>query len=119
MKAFIPILCGCLFGCEPSPGPPVTPSNGRTVKAHFSSTANALIVRNSDDFDWGSMTIYVNGNPPFSWKATIPPMKAGEEKRFALSDFTKDDGERFQPSRYKLTEVWIGSNAFDYSKYGF
>ncbi|HEV2350832.1 MAG TPA: hypothetical protein VG028_13405 [Terriglobia bacterium] len=78
-----------------------------------------LEIANADTNDWPPLIIYLNGSPPWAFHATIPSLAAGQKINVSLRSFAKDDGLRFDPSNYKVTELWIGGGSYDFRKYGF
>jgi hypothetical protein len=91
----------------------------RQVSAGIRTSVTHLIVGNKDSADWTEKTIYLNGTPPFTFKLTIDGLRAGETVSLPLIQFTKKNGDRFDPYRMEVKEVWIGGDGYDYIKYGF
>ena len=102
------------------PSSPASSSDPKKiVSAGISVSAFAVHIKNEDSHDWPVLTIYLNGQPPFTFHANIPALKLGEELSFPLNEFAKDNGERFNPLGYKVTELWIGGGDYDLKQYGF
>jgi hypothetical protein len=93
-------------------------SEKKTVNADISYNDYKVTIKNLDSFDWPELDVYINGSPPFSYTARIQALKSGESATYDLNQFAKSDGERFNPDAYKVTELWIGGDDYDYKKYG-
>jgi hypothetical protein len=80
-----------------------------------------LLVSNTGQTSWPSIEIYINGDPPFSYKFVAGEVKPLDTRAIPLHEFTKSDGDRFNPFEKKVTEVWIGGGAdkYDFEKYNF
>ncbi len=99
--------------------PPVVRHKTQTPQAEFRDPDDgSLIVKNVGTEDWNGVSIYIDSNPPFGYSATLS-LKAGEKARYRLVDFTKENGERFNPINFKVKLVWIGGAGYDYEKYAF
>jgi hypothetical protein len=63
------------------------------------------------------LVAYINGNPPFTYKAvaTMPPI--GQSVQIPLRTFTLKDGTRFNPIATAVTVVWVGGGGYDYSSF--
>lgn len=57
------------------------------------------------------------GDPPKGYWAMIS-LPHGEEKSLSLTDFTKDDGEKFNPETHRVMRATIGGGGYNYSAYG-
>lgn len=93
------------------------PEQHRTVKADITAGRTTLTVINRDEDKWEAKQLFINGMPPFTYRLWIDPLGPGQATIIPLSDFTKKNGERFQPDRFAVTEIWIGGNGFDYTSY--
>jgi len=93
-----------------------TPSRG-TVKANIRCTDTSIIIQNKDSTAWSDITVYLNGTPPFTYRANLGAFSPGETREFPLNEFAKKNGERFNPFGMKVVQVWIGGGGFDYSNY--
>ncbi len=80
---------------------------------------DGISIQNEGPDNWPVVELYVNGSPPWAHKLTIPALKKGQVLNYQLRSFTKENGERFDPYRFKLQTIWIGGNGYDYEKYGF
>jgi hypothetical protein len=89
----------------------------KLLKASITTTDVDLRVQNEDAFDWHGTEIYLNGRPPFTYHYVLDTLKAGESIDIPLTSFD-NEGKRFQPIEYKVTEIWIGGGGFDYHSYG-
>lgn len=93
------------------------PTKPIPAKIQFSDTF--LYIRNAGAEDWPSgVTVYINGMPPFTYHAQMRALAVDQSAKIFLDDFAKDNGERFDPARFKITDLWIGGAGFDYSKFG-
>jgi hypothetical protein len=63
------------------------------------------------------LIVYINGTPPFTYKAvsTVPPL--GESVRLPLITFTQKDGTRFNPIATAVTVIWVGGGGYDYRSF--
>ena len=82
---------------------------------------NATIVRvtnNGADAAGQPLELYVNGQPPFAFRAdaTVPPQ--GQTVVVPLQQFVNRDGERFNPVNRGVTVVWVGGGGYDFQSYG-
>ena len=93
--------------------------NQKAVTARIRASDNSLVVENKSSEDWPVLTLYLNGSPPFTYNVSIAPLRPGGIITIPLSKFTKRNGQRFDASAYRVTEVWIGGGDFDYAKYSF
>ena len=99
------------------PGVASHPSKG-TVNAKITFDRRSIRIRNNDSFRWPSLEVFINGNPPFAYRAKIPEIAPGQAMTFDLSEFVKDNGERFQPDKLAVRIIWIGGGDYDYMNYG-
>lgn len=83
--------------------------------------ASGLVVQltNRATDDWPEAVVYLNDRPPFTYKWEGRAPAKGESIRIPLSEFTKDDGERFDGLRRKVTQVWVGGSGYDYVGFNF
>jgi hypothetical protein len=72
----------------------------------------------SPDAAGGTITIYINGSPPFAYKTDWAAPSVGQSIDIPLNVFVNRDGKRFDPRTEAVTEAWIGGAGFDYSKFG-
>ena len=73
-------------------------------------------ITNKGTEPWSAMTVYINGQPPFTFEWNGSAQAVGQSKRILLREFDKK-GERFDPSKYKVTEVWVGGGGYDYASF--
>jgi len=90
----------------------------KRAKAGISYDDNKVRIRNMDSSDWPEMNVYINGDPLFGYGIRIHELKSGESVTISLEQFTKDNGERFNPNNYRVVKLWIGGGDFDYVAYG-
>jgi hypothetical protein len=103
---------------------PSTPS--RRASATAQKTMNvrvawndlALQVTNVDTTAGGEMIVYINGTPPFTYRATTQVPAAGESVQIPLRGFVTKSGDRFNPMTQAVTVAWVGGGGFDYRQYG-
>ncbi len=96
--------------------PPTPPS--KTLNASVSWSAVALQVKNSDPAAVGQeLIIYINGTPPFAYRADSRVPAVGESVHLPLSRFVKKNGDRFNPLQKAVTEVWVGGGGYDYVRF--
>lgn len=102
-------------------GPSSSPSQPakiqKVVSVSIKHNRAAIEITNTGTADWPEAVIYINDTPPFTYKAVIAAPPIGQAAVVRLSDFTKKDGERFNPSAYALTEIWVGGSGYDFNKY--
>ena len=94
-------------------------STRKTVTAGIRAGDYSLILENKGAEDWPVLTLYLNGTPPFTYNVSIEPLKPGQTMTIPLSKFSTDGGKRFDPSAFRVTEVWIGGGGFDYARFAF
>lgn len=94
-----------------------TPKAGSSPLIKLSYDDTSITISNEGSEDWNEAVVYINGDPPFTFKATMAAPKVGKSLRINLGQFIKKDGERFNPSTHALTVIWVGGNGFDFEKY--
>jgi len=99
---------------EPTPAPHVS----KTVHAGVYPGDLTLRIVNEDTNAWPPLRVYLNGSPLQTYGVTIPALKPGDTLTVPLSDFAKENGDRFNPSAAKVVVIWIGGNGFDFVKLG-
>ena len=77
------------------------------IEAGWSETR--LRIKNINTLHWNYMEIYLNG-PHYRWKGLAP--QKGETKYIPFSDFTKRNGERFNPAMIKPVKVEICGDGY-------
>ena len=65
-----------------------------------------------------TINVYLNGAPPFTYKAEFTFPAVGQSAEVPLVTFVKKDGERFSPLQRAVTEAWVGGGGYDYVKFG-
>jgi hypothetical protein len=63
-----------------------------------------------------NMTVYLNGMPPFAYKAEWPVPAVGETALIPLGAFAKGES-RFDARTQAVSEAWIGGAGYDYVQY--
>jgi hypothetical protein len=93
-------------------------NNTLNVKVKFSMIALEITNAGSGDAAGQELIVYINGSPPFTYKATatVPPL--GQSVQIPLITFTKKDGTRFSPIATAVTEIWVGGGGYDYRSFG-
>jgi hypothetical protein len=79
--------------------------------------ANSVQVTNNGSADWTVAVVYINGTPPFTFKATVDAPEVGKTISIPLSSFVTKSGDRFDPRTKALTEIWIGGSDYDFKKF--
>jgi len=64
------------------------------------------------------LIVYINGSPPFTFKATATMPAIGQSVRIPLMAFTQKDGTRFNPIATAVTVIWVGGGGYDYRSFG-
>lgn len=96
---------------------PTQAAEGKTLDVRVSWSRTTLAVTNVSAPAGREMTVYLNGQPPFTYRATTTVPAAGQTVRLALNDFTMKDGTRFNPFGLAVTEAWVGGGSYDYAKF--
>jgi hypothetical protein len=100
--------------------PSITPRPAKESKTPVVSIAHnstAIELTNDGTPDWKTAEVYINGSPPFTYKATVAAPAVGQAVRIPLASFVKKDGERFNPATHALTEIWVGGGGYDFQSY--
>ena len=98
-----------------------TPSQStqKTLNVTVAQGQSALQITNdgSGDAAGGEIIVYINGSPPFTYKATstVPPL--GQHVQIPLRTFTLNDGTRFNPITTAVTVIWVGGGGYDYRSF--
>ena len=90
--------------------------NYHTPNVSIRTSDSIVEITNAGTESWSAMTVYINGQPPFTYKWDGPAPGVGQSKSILLREFDKK-GERFDPFKYKVTEVWVGGGGYDYSSF--
>lgn len=95
-----------------------TPSKLLDVTVRHGLGAIEITNAGSADAAGLEMNVYINGDPPFTFKAiaTVPPL--GKSVLLPLREFTQKDGTRFNPIATAVTVIWVGGGAYDYRSFG-
>lgn len=100
------------------------PSNGggtsapsKTLPVTVRWSPLAIEITNAGAPAGQELVVYVNGNPPFTYKATAAMPPIGQSVQIPLRTFTLKDGTRFNPIATAVTVVWVGGGGYDYSSF--
>jgi hypothetical protein len=98
---------------------PGKPSTSKTYNVKLAWSALELQITNpADSAAIGRpLTVYINGTPPFTYRADTTMPAVGESVRIPLNEFVTKGGDRFNPVTQALTVVWIGGGEYDYQSY--
>lgn len=83
------------------------------INAGIRKSITTLSITNQDSFNWPSAKIYVNGimkGYEYEYNGSIP---AGGSVDIGLMNFTKRNGERFQPQKTDVKEVIVAVPGYD------
>lgn len=105
-----------IFSNRPQLTPP-KPQKTLVVGVAWNETTLKITNKGPDGIG-AEMIIYLNGQPPFTYRADSRVPATGESVILNLRDFVKKDGERFNPFTHAVTEAWVGGGGFDYHKFG-
>lgn len=87
-------------------------------QVHVAASGLALYLTNKGTPDnWTEAVVYLNDHPPFTYKWSGAAPQNGATITIPLSEFVKEDGERFDGFRRKVTQVWVGGSGYDYVGY--
>lgn len=78
-------------------------------------------IKNNDAVTWPELNVYINAGirgPLSGYGIRLPAIESGKSITVPLRQFTKATGERFSPTAYRVTELWIGGGDYDYQKLG-
>lgn len=97
--------------------PPSSTKPTLSVTARWNSFVMEITNVGSGAAAGEDLIVYINGTPPFTYKAvaTVPPL--GQTVRIPLNTFTQKDGTRFNPSATAVTVAWVGGGGYDYSSF--
>jgi hypothetical protein len=93
------------------------PKQSKVADVSIAYNEVAVEITNDGSPNWTTAEIYLNGSPPFSYKATVVAPAVGKSVRIPLASFVKKDGTRFNPLTHAVTEIWVGGNGFDFKQY--
>jgi len=83
----------------------------------FRCDDSRLYVTSHETNELESLEFRLNSQSRKTWYSKIGPIPSNREFFIRLNDFAMDDGRRFNPFAYKVTQVWAGGSGFDF--YGF
>ena len=92
-----------------------TPHKTLDVKVAFNAVA--LEVTNVDASEGNAMRVYINGTPPFAYRADSEVPARGKSILIPLATFVNKDGDRFNPVAKAVTVVWVGGGGYDYRSF--
>jgi hypothetical protein len=93
----------------------------KAANANISYDASNVRIKNSDTNGWPELNVYINPGalgPLSGYGIRLPALQMGRSVTIPLEQFTKDNGERFNASAYRVVELWIGGGDYDYEKFG-
>ena len=83
------------------------------INAEITKNLTTLYIANADTYTWPSAKIYVNGimgGYEYEYNESIP---SGTRLELGLLDFTKRNGDRFQPHKTDVKEVIVSVPGYD------
>jgi hypothetical protein len=89
----------------------------RTLSVTVGWSALALRVTNVSAPAGAEREVYINGQPPFAYKATSQVPAVGESTVISLMEFVDRDGNRFNPVQKAVTEAWVGGGGYDFEEF--
>jgi hypothetical protein len=89
------------------------------VNASIRKSMTTLSITNKDSFTWPSVTIHVNGYLGGYEYEYNERVQSGENIEIRLVNFTKSNGERFQPLKTDVKDVWVHVPGYDLPNYNF
>jgi hypothetical protein len=102
-----------------STGSSAAPPGKGTLDVSVGWSAIALEITNdgSGSAAGQELIVYINGTPPFTYKAigTVPPL--GKSVEIPLRTFIQKDGTRFNPIATAVTVAWVGGGGYDYKSF--
>lgn len=94
------------------------PPTKATLDVKVGWNSSELSVTNVSAPAGGEMIVYINGTPPFTFKAVRTVPAQGESIRIPLREFVAKGGDRFNPIAKAVTMAWVGGGGFDYQSFG-
>jgi hypothetical protein len=96
------------------------PKETKTLAVAVENNRNQVILKNvaTPEAAGKIIDVYINGMPPFTYKAQCIYPSVGEKVSVNLDDFTEKNGTRFNPRSHAVTEVWVGGAGYDYKAFG-
>ncbi len=99
-------------------GPTSTPEpKKQTMNVQVGWSATELQITNVGATPGIVATVYINGTPPFTYRADVELPEAGKAVRIPLRQFTTKDGDRFNPLAKAVTVAWVGGGTYDYASF--
>lgn len=91
----------------------------KTLGVTVSWNATALRVTNAANAGAAGheMIVYINGQPPFTYRANSTVPAVGQTVQLPLIGFVTDDGDRFNPLAKAVTVAWVGGGGYDYASF--
>ena len=93
------------------------PSKTLVVSVALSPTTLQITNTGSPEAAGRPVTIFLNDQPPFTYRGTVTLPPVGESLTVSLNAFTLKDGTRFNPAQTAVTQIWIGGGSYDYRKF--
>lgn len=110
------VLVGALFSSAFSV-PPLDTTKTLSVDVGWNQFAIAITNRRSGVATGNELTVYLNGAPPFTYKATATMPPLGQTVRIPLNSFATKDGARFNPLTTAVTVAWVGGGGYDFASF--
>ena len=76
-----------------------------------------LRIENLNLFDWTNVVVRLEGNAPEAMAARVGRVGAGETVKVPLTNFGDGRGQRFEPWKAVVSEVWIGGDSYEFRKF--
>ncbi len=114
------ILVSILTTRTPPVSLPGASHAGEVLGVGVATSRTALQITNkaNRDAEGGAMEVYINGTPPFTYRAESKVPAVGESVTIPLNDFVKkSSGDRFNPFTQAVTDVWVGGGGYDYQSF--
>ena len=88
----------------------------KTLDVDVAVSRTALEITNvgSGEVAGRKLVVYIDGQPPFTYKTVFTLPRLRDSVRIPLSTFTQKDGTRFNPSGTAVTVIWVGGGGYDY-----
>jgi len=94
-------VCILIYKMCSGPTTPQVELNGKITK-----TATQLIVSNNDTSDWTDIEVTINDD----WSCKVPIIRHGEVFQIGFLNFTKSDGQKFNPFEYSVKNVTLSGH---------
>ena len=99
-----------------------TPTQTKSIHVSVESGYSSLRITSNQDIDVHGLNIYIHGYPELGgYKCDSTYLLQSHKQLIVnLSDFYKDNGERFDYDKFKVMEIWIGSfsDNYNFQKFG-